>query len=240
MTRKRVGRRLRCRHHVDEMYSQREREKALWVRCWGVRPSSGKHGQGDPLGSTESERVKGGGAESEAPLGACARAYLVEVEGHEAVFVRVHGVEGFCGRNERFRRLWLVLHWEAAAAAAALTEHGLQPDQAGDEVVEVHGHVGLRVAQDDQLEQLVGQLETWRGDQNVLKESLLCLVIETRKLHLQNPEPSSSRRSSWCPTCPSQTAWKWSVTSGRVNKNKKHKSEILQTWPPRRQVDLTR
>lgn len=41
-----------------------------------------------------------------------------------------------------------------------LTVHGLQSDQAGDKVVKVDGHVGLRVAQDDQLEQVVGQLET--------------------------------------------------------------------------------
>lgn len=41
-----------------------------------------------------------------------------------------------------------------------LTVHGLQSHQAGDKVVKVDGHVGLRVAQDDQLEQLVGQLET--------------------------------------------------------------------------------
>lgn len=46
-----------------------------------------------------------------------------------------------------------------------LTVHGLQSDQTGDEVVKVDSHVGLRVAQDDQLEQCVGQLETWRrGD----------------------------------------------------------------------------
>ena len=41
-----------------------------------------------------------------------------------------------------------------------LTEHGLQSDQTGDKVVKVHRHVGLRVAQDDQLEQLVVQLKT--------------------------------------------------------------------------------
>lgn len=41
-----------------------------------------------------------------------------------------------------------------------LTVHGLQSDQTGDKVVKVHGHVGLSVAQDDQLEQVVGQLET--------------------------------------------------------------------------------
>lgn len=43
-----------------------------------------------------------------------------------------------------------------------LTVHGLQSDQTGDKVVKVHGHVGLCVAQDDQLEQVVGQLETWK------------------------------------------------------------------------------
>lgn len=37
-----------------------------------------------------------------------------------------------------------------------LTVHGLQPDQTRDKVVEVDGHVGLGVAQDDQLEQVVG------------------------------------------------------------------------------------
>lgn len=46
-----------------------------------------------------------------------------------------------------------------------LTVHGLQSDQAGDKVVKVDGHVGLRVAQDDQLEQVVGQLETWERKQ---------------------------------------------------------------------------
>ena len=45
-------------------------------------------------------------------------------------------------------------------AGMGLTEHGLQSDQTGDKVVKVDGHVGLRVAQDDQLEQLVGQFET--------------------------------------------------------------------------------
>ena len=44
-----------------------------------------------------------------------------------------------------------------------LTEHGLQPDQAGDEVVKVDGEVFLRVAQDDQLEQVIGQLDSWKG-----------------------------------------------------------------------------
>lgn len=37
-----------------------------------------------------------------------------------------------------------------------LTVHGLQSDQTRDEIVEVDGHVGLGVAQDDQLEQVVG------------------------------------------------------------------------------------
>lgn len=37
-----------------------------------------------------------------------------------------------------------------------LTVHGLQPDQTRDKVVEVDGHVSLGVAQDDQLEQVVG------------------------------------------------------------------------------------
>lgn len=40
-----------------------------------------------------------------------------------------------------------------------LTEHGFQSDQTGDKVVEVHGHVFLRVAQDDELEELVRQLK---------------------------------------------------------------------------------
>lgn len=49
-----------------------------------------------------------------------------------------------------------------------LTVHGLQSDQTRDEVVEVDGHVGLGVAQDDQLEQVVVQLEAcgrerWEG-----------------------------------------------------------------------------
>lgn len=42
-----------------------------------------------------------------------------------------------------------------------LTVHGLQSDQTGDKVVKVYAHVGLGVAQDDQLEQVVAQLETW-------------------------------------------------------------------------------
>lgn len=37
-----------------------------------------------------------------------------------------------------------------------LTVHGLQSDQTRDEVVEVDGHVGLGVAQDEQLEKAVG------------------------------------------------------------------------------------
>lgn len=41
-----------------------------------------------------------------------------------------------------------------------LTEHGLQSDQTGNKVVKVDRHVGLCVAQNDQLEQVVGQLET--------------------------------------------------------------------------------
>jgi hypothetical protein len=44
-----------------------------------------------------------------------------------------------------------------------LTEHGLQPNQARDEVVKVDGEVFLRVAQDDQLEQVIGQLDSCRG-----------------------------------------------------------------------------
>lgn len=61
---------------------------------------------------------------------------LKEVEGYDFVFICVHGMEGFV--------------------------HGLQSDQAGDKVVKVNGHVGFCVAQDDQLEQVVGQLETCR------------------------------------------------------------------------------
>lgn len=44
--------------------------------------------------------------------------------------------------------------------AAWLTEHRLQSDQTGDKVVKVDSHVFLCVSQDDQLEQVVGQLET--------------------------------------------------------------------------------
>lgn len=39
-----------------------------------------------------------------------------------------------------------------------LTEHGLQAHEAADEVVEVDGEVGLRVAGDDQLVELLAQL----------------------------------------------------------------------------------
>ena len=42
-----------------------------------------------------------------------------------------------------------------------LTEHGLQPHQAAHEVVEVHGQVGLRVAGDNELVQLLVELEAW-------------------------------------------------------------------------------
>lgn len=41
-----------------------------------------------------------------------------------------------------------------------LTVHGLQSDQTSDKVVKVYTHVVLRVAQDDQLEQVVIQLKT--------------------------------------------------------------------------------
>lgn len=41
-----------------------------------------------------------------------------------------------------------------------LTEHGLQADQTCDKIVKVDIHVFLGVAQDDQLEQVVIQLET--------------------------------------------------------------------------------
>ena len=47
----------------------------------------------------------------------------------------------------------------AVIFSSLLTEHGLQANQTGDEVVKVDRHVGLRVPQDDQLEQVVGQLE---------------------------------------------------------------------------------
>lgn len=39
---------------------------------------------------------------------------------------------------------------------SVLTVHGLQSDQTCDKVVKVYGHVGLRVTQDDQLEEVVG------------------------------------------------------------------------------------
>lgn len=44
------------------------------------------------------------------------------------------------------------------------SEHGLQPHQAAHEVVEVHGQVGLRVAGDDELKQLLVELEACRLD----------------------------------------------------------------------------
>lgn len=87
-----------------------------------------------------------------------------------------------------------------------LTVHGLQSDQTRDEVVEVDGHVGLRVAQDDQLEQGVGQLEPcererWEGFHSL---SRLPAEAEGNRAYLPIPGPSSFRRSSWCPICPSQ------------------------------------
>lgn len=48
-------------------------------------------------------------------------------------------------------------HW-------SLTEHGLQAHETGDEVVEVDGQVLLCVAQNNQLEYMVVQLEAWRGN----------------------------------------------------------------------------
>lgn len=55
--------------------------------------------------------------------------------------------------------------WEGReeTTRSQLTEHRLQSDQTGDKVVKVDSHVLLRVAQDDQLEQVVGQLKAWRG-----------------------------------------------------------------------------
>jgi len=45
-----------------------------------------------------------------------------------------------------------------------LTEHRLQSDQTGDKVVKVDSHVFLRVAQNNELKQVVGQLEAWRRE----------------------------------------------------------------------------
>lgn len=54
-----------------------------------------------------------------------------------------------------------------------LTVHGLQSDQTSDKVVKVYTHVVLRVAQDDQLEQVVIQLKTWkRKEQNAWNSSI--------------------------------------------------------------------
>lgn len=57
-------------------------------------------------------------------------------------------------------------HWRWAVTG--LTEHGLQSHQTGNKVVKVDSHVLLRVAQDDQLEQVVGQLETWRKKKKII------------------------------------------------------------------------
>lgn len=54
-----------------------------------------------------------------------------------------------------------------------LTVHGLQSDQTGDKVVKVYAHVFLRVAQDDQLEQVVIQLKTWKRNEQNAWHSLL-------------------------------------------------------------------
>lgn len=44
-----------------------------------------------------------------------------------------------------------------------LTEHGLQADEAADEGVEVDGEVGLGVARDEELVQLLGQFVAFLG-----------------------------------------------------------------------------
>lgn len=83
-------------------------------------------------------------------------------------------------------RLSLVNQWKTAIVS--LTEHCLQSDQTGDKVVKVDSHVCLCVSQDDQLEQVVSQLETWRKQKqensynNVKKCQRRCSTYNSEKM----------------------------------------------------------
>lgn len=83
-------------------------------------------------------------------------------------------------------RLSLVNQW--TTAIVSLTEHCLQSDQTGDKVVKVDSHVCLCVSQDDQLEQVVSQLETWRKQKqenpynNVKKCQRRCSTDNSEKM----------------------------------------------------------
>lgn len=99
--------------------------------------------------------------------------YLKEVEAYDFVVIRVQCLKGFCRQKQRESLTVIYPSWFSATHKptdkqansskrqnVALTVHGFQSDQTGDKVVKVDTHVGLRVAQDDQLEKVVGQLET--------------------------------------------------------------------------------
>lgn len=49
------------------------------------------------------------------------------------------------------------------SGAGLLTEHGLEAHEAADEAVEVQGQVGLGVAGDEQLVQLLAEPVPWEG-----------------------------------------------------------------------------
>lgn len=57
-------------------------------------------------------------------------------------------------------KVWNMTKW--------LTEHGLQPNQAGNKVVKVNCQVSLSVTQYDQLEQVVCQLEPWGNNRQTI------------------------------------------------------------------------
>lgn len=96
------------------------------------------------------------------------RPYLEECEGYLTVCVCVQGFKGFFRDRDKEKHLSTIsaaTHLTACVLllftdTGGLTEHGFQSDQTGDKVVEVDRQVVLGVAQDDELEQVVGQLET--------------------------------------------------------------------------------
>lgn len=103
--------------------------------------------------------------------------YLEEVKTYDFVVVCVQVIEGLCGEcrvitnsrrqeshSTRANNKYTHCSFEELKGTI-LTVHGLQSDQTRDKVVKVNSHVLLRVAQDDQLEQVVVQLEPWKREQ---------------------------------------------------------------------------
>lgn len=98
--------------------------------------------------------------------------YLEEVKTYDFVVVCVQVIEGLCGeyRDDRESHSTRANNKYTHCSfkelkGTILTVHGLQSDQTRDKVVKVNSHVLLRVAQDDQLEQVVVQLEPWKREQ---------------------------------------------------------------------------